>query len=74
MIGTEQGWRMSPLSASIKLSTFSKLCSAEAAIEDRIRRQRQDRLDRASNDGVEVGSRLVFESPRLPQRWTDEPL
>jgi hypothetical protein len=74
MAGTEQGWRVSPLSATIKLSTFSKLCSAEAAIEERIRRQRQARLERAIVDDAALESAPVFENPRLPARWTDEPL
>jgi hypothetical protein len=74
MIGTEQRWRMSSLSATIKLSTFSKLCSAEAAVEDRIRKQRQARLGRIGVDTVAMGSTFLLANPRLPRRWTDEPL
>lgn len=74
MVRPGQGSRVSPLSATIKLSTFSKLCSAEAALEQRIRQQRQARLERVVGDEVTLESTPMCENPRLPQRWTDEPL
>lgn len=60
------------LSGSIRNSTFVKYCSAEAALEKRMRMQREARLQRPRADVSAAAGISFIDSLRFPQRWTDE--
>ena len=59
------------LSGSIKNSTFARYRSIEAAAEERMRRQREARLQQRQPGTLRLDVSFIA-SARLPQRWTDE--
>jgi hypothetical protein len=60
------------LSGSIQNSTFAKYRSAEAAAEERMRLQREARLQQSQANASDAMDIPFIRSVRLPQRWTDE--
>ncbi len=60
------------LTGSMRNSTFARRRSAEAAAEERMRAQREARLQQPqTNNSHSVGIPFIS-SVRFPQRWTDE--
>jgi hypothetical protein len=60
------------LTGSILNSTFARYRSAETATEERMRRQREARLQQPHTDLLHSTELPFIRSMRFPQRWTDE--
>jgi hypothetical protein len=60
------------LAGSIVNSTFARYRTAEMAAEERMRRQREARLERLNTDTLQPTAIPFIRSMRFPQRWIEE--